>query len=56
MAAFRDAGVPAPRTALAEVTLSVPGKHDKAFLGLYTVVEGVDAEFLASRFGSTRGC
>ena len=28
---FREAGVPAPRTALAEVTLTVPGEHDKAY-------------------------
>ena len=39
---FRAAGVPAPRTAFAEVTLTVPGKHDKEFLGLYAVVENVD--------------
>jgi len=31
-AVFRAAGVPAPRTAFAEVTLTIPGKHDKAFL------------------------
>src|SRR5262245_44609259 len=35
LAVFRDAGVPAPRTAFAEVTLSVPGKFDKEVLGLY---------------------
>ena len=33
-ALFREAGVPAPRTALAEVTLTVPGRYDKAYLGL----------------------
>ena len=32
-ALFREAGVPAPRTALAEVTLTVPGEHQKAYLG-----------------------
>ena len=52
---FRAAGVPAPRTAFAEVTLTVPGKHDKAYLGLFTVVEDVDARFLADRFGSDEG-
>jgi putative membrane-bound dehydrogenase-like protein len=52
---FRAAGVPAPRTAFAEVTLTVPGKHDKEYLGLYTVVENVDAKFLADRFGSDTG-
>src|SRR5262249_16323840 len=28
---FRAAGVPAPRTAFAEVTLTVPGKYDKEY-------------------------
>lgn len=53
--AFRVAGVPAPRTAFAEVTLTVPGKHDKEYLGLFTVVENVDARFLTERFGSDKG-
>ncbi|QJX00428.1 PVC-type heme-binding CxxCH protein [Frigoriglobus tundricola] len=52
---FRAAGVPAPRTAFAEVTLTVPGKHDKEPLGLFTVVENVDARFFADRFGSDKG-
>src|SRR5262249_3966315 len=51
-AVFRAAGVPAPRTAFAEVTLTVPGKFDKELLGLYTVVEGVDRRFLADRLGT----
>jgi putative membrane-bound dehydrogenase-like protein len=54
-AVFRAAGVPAPRTAFAEVTLTVPGKYDKEYLGLYTVVENVDRHFLEDRFGTTRG-
>ncbi|MBN9118650.1 MAG: CotH kinase family protein [Planctomycetes bacterium] len=52
---FRAAGVPAPRTALAEVTLTVPGKHEKEYLGLFTVVENVDAKFFATHFGSDKG-
>ncbi len=52
---FREAGVPAPRTALAEVTLSVPGEHQKAYLGLYTLVEPVDRAFLKDRFGTDTG-
>jgi putative membrane-bound dehydrogenase-like protein len=52
---FRAAGVPAPRTAFAEVTLTVPGKHDKEYLGLFTVVENVDPRFLADRFGTDKG-
>src|SRR5262249_43460618 len=52
---FRAAGVPAPRTAFAEVTLTVPGKYQKAHLGLYAVVENVDKGFLADRFGTDKG-
>ena len=54
-AAYRAAGVPAPRTAFAEVTLTVPGKYDREYLGLYTVVEQVDKTFLKDRFGSNKG-
>jgi putative membrane-bound dehydrogenase-like protein len=54
-AMFRAAGVPAPRTAFAEVTLTVPGKYDKEYLGLYAVVENVDKAFLADRFGTDKG-
>lgn len=54
-AVFRAAGVPAPRTAFAEVTLSVPGKYDREYLGLYTVVEQVDEAFLQRHFQDGRG-
>ena len=54
-ALFREAGVPAPRTALAEVTLTVPGKYEKAYLGLYTLVEPVDRAFLKDRFHTDKG-
>ncbi len=52
---FRACGVPAPRTAFAEVTLSVPGRYDKESLGLYTVVEDVDARLLSRQFGTGDG-
>ena len=52
---FREAGVPTPRTALAEVTLTVKGRHDKAYLGFYTVIEGVDPAFFTSRMKSDKG-
>ena len=52
---FRAWGVAAPRTAFAEVTLTVPGKYDKEYLGLYTVVEDVDARFFGDQFGSGDG-
>ena len=54
-ALFREAGVPAPRTAMAEVTLTVPGQYDKAYLGLYTLVEPVDRAFLKDRFHTEKG-
>jgi putative membrane-bound dehydrogenase-like protein len=54
-AVFRAAGVPAQRTAFAEITLTVPGKYDKDYLGLYCVLESVDKGFLADRFGADTG-
>ncbi len=45
-ALYRAAGVPAPRTAFAEVTLTVPGKYEKEYVGLYTMVEHIDKTFL----------
>ena len=44
-AAFRAAGVPAPRTAYVEVTLTVPRLYDKEYVGLYTLVEQVNKSF-----------
>ena len=54
-ALFRAAGVPAPRTAFAQVTLTVAGKYDKELLGLYTVVEQVDRAFLKEHFKNYKG-
>jgi spore coat protein CotH len=54
-AVFRAAGVPAPRTAYAEVTLTVPGKYDREFVGLYIFVEQVDRVFLEDRFKNGKG-
>lgn len=42
---FRDAGVPAPRTAYARVFVTVPGKHDRQYFGLYSLVENIDRPF-----------
>src|SRR5262249_17943472 len=52
---YRAAGVPASRTALAEVRLTVPGKHNQELLGVYTVVEEVDKGFLRAHFGTDKG-
>jgi spore coat protein CotH len=54
-AVYRAAGVPAPRTAYAELTLTVPGKHDKELVGLYTLVEQVDKPFLKEHFKNSKG-
>ena len=52
---FRNGGVPACRTAFAQVYLTVPGTHDRAYAGLYTVVEQVDEPFLQAHFGAGQG-
>ena len=49
---FRDGGVPAPRTAYAKVYITVPGKYDRRYFGLYDLVEDVSKEFAKERFGS----
>lgn len=52
---FRAAGIPSPRTAFAEVRLTVPGKFDSENLGVFTLVEQVDKAFLKENFGSAKG-
>jgi spore coat protein CotH len=52
---FRDAAVPASRTAYARVYVTVPGLYDKKYFGLYSVVEDVDRHFAEDRFGSKEG-
>lgn len=54
-ALYRAAGVHAPRTALAEVRLTVPGKYDKELLGVYTLLEPIDKAFLRDHFGTDQG-
>lgn len=54
-AVFRAVGAPAPRTAFAEVRLTVPDKFDKELLGLFTVIEQVDKQFLKDRFKNDKG-
>lgn len=52
---FRRAGIPAPRTAFAQVYLTIPGKLEKQHLGLYTLVESVESDFLKRHFGTKKG-
>jgi DNA-directed RNA polymerase specialized sigma24 family protein len=49
---FREAGVPAPRTAYAWLSTSVATLWEQKPVGLYLMVETVDNEFAADRFGS----
>ncbi len=52
---YRDAGVPAPRTAYAKVYVNVIGKHDHRYFGLYSVVEDIGGEYLRRQYGENRG-
>ncbi len=52
---FRDAKVPSPRTAYARVYITVPGKHQDKYLGLYSVVEDIDETFAEEHFGQSKG-
>lgn len=52
---FRDAGVPAPRTAYARVYVSVVGLYNREYFGLYSLVEDLDKHFAAERFGTKKG-
>jgi hypothetical protein len=52
---FRRAGIPAPRTAFARVYLTIPGRVEKQHLGLYTLVEAVESDFLKRHFGTKKG-
>jgi hypothetical protein len=52
---FRDAGVPAGRTGYARVYVTVPGKFERQYFGLYSVVENPDKHFTKRQFGATDG-
>jgi spore coat protein CotH/DNA-directed RNA polymerase specialized sigma24 family protein len=51
---FRDAGVPAPRTAYAWLSLSVAKQWELKPMGLYLMEEAVDEVFTKERFGSRK--
>jgi hypothetical protein len=46
---YRDADLPAPRTAYARVYVTVPGRHGRRYFGLYSLVENVDKNFASDR-------
>jgi len=45
-AVFRGAGVPAPRTAYVELSVTVPGLYQETSAGLFTIIEDVNKKFL----------
>jgi spore coat protein H len=51
---FRDADVPAPRTAYACLSLNVAPQWKRKPFGLYLMEEAVDDAFAAERFGSRK--
>lgn len=52
---FRDGEVPAPRTAYAKLYITVPGKHDRQYFGLYDLVEDVGSAFVEEWFKTSKG-
>ncbi len=52
---FQAAGVASPRTAFAEVSLTIDGECDREPLGLYTLVEEIDKAFLRRHFQTDKG-
>jgi spore coat protein H len=52
---YQDAGALAPRTTYAQVYLTVEGQQQKEYLGLYSVSENVDRNFVEDRFGTRNG-
>jgi spore coat protein H len=52
---FHQSGVPAPRTAYAQVFITVPGEHEREYAGLFTVVEQIDQTFFEQRWGHKVG-
>ncbi len=52
---YRDAEVPASRTTYARVFLTVPGKYEREYVGLYSIVENVDKHFAEENFDTKKG-
>lgn len=52
---YREAGVPAPQTAYAQVSVTVPGSLDRKNFGLYSLVENPDTSWAKGRFDTKKG-
>ena len=49
---FRNAAVPAPRTAFARMRLTIERRFEDGLLGLYVLVENPDSEWATEQFGT----
>lgn len=52
---FAKAGVPASRACFARIYVTVEGKYENEYAGLYTLVEQAGSDFLTRHFGSKKG-
>jgi spore coat protein H len=52
---FHEAGIASPRTGFAILRITVPDKHNRECVGVYTLIEEVNKAFLKERFGSSAG-
>ena len=52
---YRDAGVPAPRSSFVKVYVTVAGHLQRSYMGLYSISENIDDNFLSARYGSKQG-
>ena len=52
---YRDAKIPAPRTSYARVYVSVPGKYERKYFGLYSMVEDIGTSFETAHYGLKGG-
>ena len=52
---YRDAKIAAPRTAYARVYVSVAGKYERKYFGLYSLVEDIGSEFEKDNYAMKDG-
>ena len=52
---YRDAGLTAPRSSYARVYVTVAGKHERKYFGLYSLVEELDNAFALEHYKTKEG-
>lgn len=52
---YRDAGLAAPRCSYARVYVTVAGKHERKYFGLYSLVEEIDNAFALENYKTKEG-